>query len=64
MLGFPEDEAEKAKDERVERLKQIAIAQGGTTMDNPASRGLRDLDPNPQSGRDEKKNKPQRGQGK
>lgn len=63
-LGIKKGEVEKAKKDRADRAVAVLEAQtkvsdqqpgGGQTPTNPASRGLPELDSNPQSGKDEKK---------
>src|SRR5690606_27174304 len=57
-LGFRKGEVEKAKKDRTDKAVAVLQAQtavsggpGGAT--NPASRGVPELDPNPQSGKEE-----------
>lgn len=50
LRGYPEGEAEKAKEEHAERVKALA----GSQMPNGAARGVDDLDANPNSGSEEK----------
>jgi uncharacterized membrane protein YccC len=54
LRGYPEGEAEKAKEEHVERAEAIAKAQASAAGD-PGARGVKDLSANPNAGRDEKK---------
>lgn len=66
-LGYDgEDEVKQAKEDRAERLAATIIAQtpgggsgvaGQQQLKNPASRGLPEADPNPNSGSKEKENK-------
>lgn len=43
LKGYPEGEAEKAKQEHADRLALIATSQGAGKLDNPAARGLPDM---------------------
>lgn len=64
-LGFAKGEVEKASEDHAKRLERIAISQakgggaaapaqqGGESLQNPASRGLPDLDANTSSGKEE-----------
>lgn len=58
--GYRPDECERARKAHTARLLRIQAAQ--TPMENPAARGLRDADPNPNSGKEEKEGKPKRGE--
>jgi len=54
-LGFPDDEYLQAEKDYLARLTVLAKQQGlDKAPVNPASRGVVDLDDNPQSGKDEK----------
>jgi hypothetical protein len=53
LLGLPPAEAEAAKKDHADRVMLTIAAQAKIT--NPASRGAPDMDPNPDSGKDEKK---------
>ena len=55
LRGYPEGEADKAKQEHIDRLAAIANAQEKEKGDNMAARGVSDLDDDPNSGKDEKK---------
>jgi hypothetical protein len=68
-LGFNKDESDKAKEDQIQRLERIAIAQskgGGmganARLENPAARGLNDMavDPDAEANQ-EKVGKPTRG---
>ena len=55
-LGFPDDEYLQAREDHLERVKRTMVDQGVMqTSDNPAARGVADLDDNPASGKDEKR---------
>lgn len=55
IRGYPVGEAEKAKKDRAERAASIVAAQAKAgDLKNPASRGVADLDDDPNSGKDEK----------
>ncbi len=50
LRGYPEDEAEKAEEEKIERAREIALAQSAakeTPDDNPGARGVDDLSADP-----------------
>jgi len=57
-LGFDDDEWDKAKQDHIERAEAIAEAQAPQQPegagDNPAARGLEDLDPDKKSGEKER----------
>jgi len=54
-LGFDDDEYKRAREDHLARIQRIAEAQGvDKAPAHPASRGVVDLDDNPQSGKDEK----------
>lgn len=59
-IGFDDDEYLKARKDHIERLKAIAEAQSAGKEnsqegeDAPAARGIRDADPNPDSGEKER----------
>lgn len=54
-LGFPEKEYLKARDDHMERILRLAARQGTVeTPDDPAARGVNDLDDDPNSGSAEK----------
>lgn len=54
-LGYGKGEVEKAKDDHADRVARTLVAQTGPNQmgNNPASRGAPDLDPNPDSGKEE-----------
>ena len=56
-LGYDDEETVQATKDRVQRIKDTQIAQTppGGTPDRPGARGNPDADPNPNSGKDEKK---------
>jgi hypothetical protein len=53
-LGFPANEYLKAREDHSARVARIAAQQGGLGDDNPAARGVDDLDDDPNAGQDEK----------
>jgi hypothetical protein len=65
--GLPEGTGDKAMDERVVQAERISNAQSknkegnNDALKNPASRGVEELDVNPDSGKEEKKGKRKRG---
>lgn len=64
LKGYPEGEAERAKEEHAERLALIAKAQGAGKLDNPAARGLPDLAKSSDDAKLEKVGKQGRGEAK
>ena len=53
-LGFRPEEYLKAQNDHAERAERIAEAQSSGRNENMAARGVEDLDPNPNSGEDER----------
>ncbi len=60
--GYEAGEAEKAKADRVEKLKEVATFQAKTGVDKPGARGIPEADTGSESSK-EKEGKPQRGEG-
>lgn len=54
LMGYPEGEADRAKEDHQERAAGIAAAQASASLDNAASRGVADMDPNLDSSTKEK----------
>jgi hypothetical protein len=55
IRGYPEGEAEKAKEEHAERAARIVAAQTAASNQNAAARGNPDLDPDPNNSPNEEK---------
>jgi len=53
-LGFRKGEVDKAKDDKAERAAATLVAQTAISEQRAAARGVPDIDPNPDSGADEK----------